>query len=71
MAVSQSSRDKSEVRSGEYGVNGNVASFHAQPQAGCLATPRALSHEKNSIYPTSGQPLLSTAHALCPALLTG
>lgn len=77
-AVRQSSRDKSEVRGGEYRVSGNVASAHAPLWAGCLATPRAPSPEKHTLIyvcictcSAPRQPLLGTARGLCPVLLTG
>lgn len=77
-AVRQSSRDKSEVRGGEYGVSGNVASAHGPLWAGCLATPRAPSPEKHTLThvcictcSAPRQPLLGIARGLCPVLLTG
>lgn len=77
-AASQSSRDKSEVRGGEYGVSGNAGSVHALLQVGCLATPRAPSPEKLTLISVCmctcsapRPPLLSTACGLCPVLLTG
>lgn len=77
-AASQSSRDKSEVRGGEYGVSGNVGSVHAPLQGGCLATPRAPSPEKLTLISVCmctcsapRQPQLSTARGLCAVLLTG
>lgn len=67
LAAGQRSRDKSEVRGGEYRVNGNVTSIHAQPQMGSLATPRALFLEKNPLklhLPRTWT--ISAQHSTCP-----
>lgn len=65
MAASQSSRGKSEERGGEYGVNGNAASIHAQLRVGCSAPPRALPPVRTTLkqhlshtWPISAQPFV-------------
>lgn len=77
-AVSQSSRDKSEVRDGECGGQRKCCQVHAPLQVGCSATSRTLSPEKLTLISVCictcsapREPLLSTARGLCPVLLTG